>query len=261
MNIELYIKQIKSKTNTKPKIGIVLGSGLGDFVNQINNPSFINYKDIPNYPLSTVKGHEGQFIIGTINNHPIICAQGRFHVYEGYDYHTTTLPIDIFHLLGCKNVIITNAAGCMNKSWKLGSLMLIKRCIDFTFQRSSKPKIYFENNTLFNNQIQKTIDDLSKTYPMNKGTYSWVLGPTYETPSEIKKIKSLGGDVIGMSTMPEIIKANEYGMNVIGLSCLSNYASGISKNPLTHKDVLDEVNKSKNIFTNLLSDLIKLIKE
>ena len=148
MNIESYIQKIKSKTNVKPKIGIVLGSGLGDFVNQINNPSFISYKDIQNYPLSTVKGHEGQFILGTINNNSIICAQGRFHVYEGYDYNTTTLPIDIFNFLGCKAVIITNAAGCMNQSWKLGSLMLIQRCIDFTFQNSSKPKVYFGNNTL-----------------------------------------------------------------------------------------------------------------
>ena len=259
MNVQSYIEVIKSISEIKPKIGIVLGSGLGDFVKQIKKKCFIKYNSIPKFPVSTVKGHEGQFILGYINEIPIICAQGRFHLYEGYDFDSTALPIDIFKLLGCNTAIITNAAGCMNQNWELGSLMLITKCIDFTFQNSSDPKIYFDKNNLVNEKTNKIIDYLSNSYPINKGTYSWVLGPTYETPSEIKKIKGFGGDVVGMSTMPEIIKAKEYNMNVIGLSCISNYASGISPNPLTHQDVLDEVNKSKNIFTNLLLDIIKFI--
>ena len=138
MKFNSYINQIKATIKIKPTIGIVLGSGLGGFVKKINEPYFINYKDIKNYPTSTVKGHKGQFISGNIHNQPVICAEGRFHMYEGYDFDTTTLPIDIFHLLGCKTVIITNAAGCMNKAWKLGSLMLITRCIDFTYKNSNK---------------------------------------------------------------------------------------------------------------------------
>ena len=260
MNIDCFVNHIKSFSDIKPEIGIVLGSGLGDFVKKIINPNCINYKDIKKYPISTVKGHEGQFILGNIENKSIICAEGRFHLYEGYDIQTTTLPIDIFNKMGCKIVIITNAAGCLNPNWVLGSLMLITRCIDFTFQNKKNPSIYFENHTLANNKVLNIINSLNSTYNIYKGTYSWVLGPTYETPSEVEKIKEYGGDVVGMSTMPEILKADEYGMDIIGLSCLSNYASGISQDPLTHQDVLNEVKKSKNIFTNLLLDLIKLIK-
>ena len=260
MNINFYKSQIQSHIKKSPQIGIILGSGLGDFVKKINNPQIINYTDIKKYPISTVKGHEGKFIFGNIYNKSVICAEGRFHLYEGYDFNTTTLPIDIFNKLGCKTVIITNAAGCLNRGWTLGSLMLIKNCIDFTFQNSNIPVVYFDNKSLIKDHIKKLFNYLSSLYPINEGTYSWVLGPTYETPSEIQEIKKNGGDVVGMSTMPEIIKAYKYGMDIIGLSCLSNYASGISEYPLTHQDVLKEVNKSKNIFTNLLLDLIKLIK-
>ena len=257
LKIDLFTKQFKY--NIKPEIGIVLGSGLGDFVHNIKEPQTIDYKDIKGFPVSTVQGHEGKFIFGKLGKKNIICAQGRFHLYEGYDYNITTLPIDVFNALGCTTSIITNAAGCMNKDWKLGKFMLINRCIDFTFSKQSNYKIHFKKHDLLDDEINKIMDNLKLVYQIYEGTYSWVLGPTYETPSEIKKFKSIGGDVIGMSTMPEILKAYQYGMRVIGLSCLSNYAAGISKKPLTHQEVLDVVNKSKNIFSNILVDIIKLI--
>jgi len=251
-----YIEQIKSKINIYPTIGLVLGSGLGNFVDSIQNKEVIFYNEINGYPLSTVKGHDGKFVLGTIENKNVICAQGRFHLYEGYDRSKTELPIDIFKKLGCNTSIITNAAGCMNESWKLGEFMFINKCMDFTFLKKNYVII---NDKLVNAKVKSIYEDLKNYYSIYQGAYSWVTGPTYETPSEIKIIKKMGGDVIGMSTLPELIKAYEYGMNVIGISCLSNYASGISNEQLTHNDVLNVVSKSNKNFSNLLFDIIKLI--
>ena len=256
MNLDNYISQIKSKININPTIGLVLGSGLGDFVDSIQNKEVIFYNEIKGYPLSTVKGHNGMFVLGTVKNKKIICAQGRFHLYEGYDRNTTELPIDIFKKLGCNTSIITNAAGCMNEKWELGKFMFINKCIDFTFLEKKCLSI---NDDLINTKVKNIYYDLKNRYSIYKGTYSWVTGPTYETPSEIEIIKKMGGDVIGMSTLPELVKAYDYGMNVIGISCLSNYASGISNEKLTHNDVLNVVSKSNKNFSNLLYDIIKLI--
>ena len=253
-------KIILKKIKNKPEIAVILGSGLSNFFNSSEIKENIPYSKLPDFIKPTVKGHSGNLVTGIIAKKNVICMYGRSHIYEGNNPQDLKAPIRVLKDIGCKILIITNAAGCLNKDWTLGSLMLIKNCIDFTFQNSNLPVYYFDNKSLIRDHSKKLMNYLSSLYPINQGTYSWVLGPTYETPSEIQEIKKNGGDVVGMSTMPEIIKAYKYGMDIIGLSCLSNYASGISEHALTHQDVLKEVNKSKNIFTNLLLDLIKLIQ-
>ena len=256
MKIEDIIKIINSKYPITPETGIILGSGLGGFTDSMEECISISYKDLPGYPLSTIPGHAGEFILGNIGNKSVVCAKGRFHHYEGHHINTVTLPIDIFHALGCKNVVISNAAGCINKFWNPGELMLITKMIDFTFRGTTRP-IIIENQVIDQN-MKKTAIEIAKTreITLHEGTYTWTLGPSYETPSEIHMIKNIFGDAVGMSTFPEIKKAISYGMKVLGLTCLSNYAAGINPDPLTHKEVLEVVKSAKHSFNTIISKVI-----
>ena len=260
---------LKENFNSEVSSAIILGSGMGGFENSFDPIATFDYSEIPNFIKPAVQGHSGTLTFVEVEDKIPAILSGRAHYYEGYDIHDLVLPTRVLATLGIKNLIVTNAAGGINDNYSPGDIVAIKDHINLTGNNPLIGKNLDEFGPRFPDmsevyclKFRDLAKEVSKEYfEYKEGVYAWFTGPTYETPSEIKKIKSLGGDVIGMSTMPEIIKANEYGMNVIGLSCLSNYASGISKNPLTHKDVLNEVNKSKNIFTNLLSDFIKLIKE
>jgi len=256
MNLQEIIKIIKRKYPITPDTGIILGSGLGDFTDSMDECVSISYKDLPGYPMSKIPGHAGEFILGNIGDKPVVCARGRFHYYEGHDINTVTLPIDIFQALGCKNVVISNAAGCINKSWNPGELMLITKMIDFTFRGTTKPIII--ENQVIDYEMKKTAINIAKksNITLHEGTYTWTLGPSYETPSEINMIKNIFGDAVGMSTLPEINKAISYGMKILGLSCLSNYAAGINPDPLTHEEVLEVVNSAKYSFNTIISKVI-----
>jgi len=219
----------------------------------------IPYKDIPDYPESTVRGHAGELAIGSLDNIPLLAAKGRFHFYEGYDIQTVTLPVQLFHSLGIKSLIITNAAGSLKPDLQPGSLMIIDSYMDCTFRTSvTEPEEYSGisyHNSAYIKLAVKSADQIDLA--ITQGTYCWTLGPSYETPAEVSYIRSLGGDAVGMSTVPEIQVAAELGMKVLGISTITNYAAGIIDKPLSHDDVIKVSVQVKDDFTNLLTEIIK----
>ena len=257
LKIADYVRSRSSFTNG---VAVVLGSGLGGFTEQIQTPTVIPYYAIPNYPQPTVEGHTGEFVIGNFNDVPLIAAKGRFHYYEGHDIETVTLPIQLFYKLGIKYIIITNAAGSVKKSIHPGSLMAINGYADCTFRESpSAQKI--ENN--ISSQLLDCVDMASKNtnVKIKKGIYCWTQGPGYETPSEIEYIRNLGGDAVGMSTVPELQASEQLGIEAIGISTITNYAAGILDQPLTHNEVIETANRTKNDFAKLIGATIENIGE
>ena len=244
------IKQINSIINEKPKICIVLGSGLDGLVASITNKKMIAYSKIDGFIKTSVPGHVGQFIYGNINGTPILCAQGRFHYYEGHSFKTVGSIIEIFNYYKPYNIIITNSSGCLRLDWKIGSFMLVKKFIDFSFINSNTPIIYNINNNL------NLADDLN----IKSGTYTYTTGPTYETKTEIEEIISIGGDAVGMSTFPEYLTCKELNIKPIIIACLTNYGAGlIKKEKVLHKDVLKNAENVKTKFNILIKKIIQNI--
>lgn len=250
---------IIDRTEIRASIAVVLGSGMGGFCDQMDDVMLIPYKDIPNYPESTVRGHAGELAIGSLHDIPLLAAKGRFHYYEGYDIQTITLPVQLFHALGIESLIITNAAGSLKPDLRPGSLMIIDSHMDCTFRASvAEPEEY--SGTPYHDQAYiklavKSADQIDLS--ITKGTYCWTLGPSYETPAEVSFLGSLGGDAVGMSTVPEIQAAAELGMKALGISTITNYAAGIIDEPLSHDDVIKVSAQVKDDFTNLLTEIIK----
>ncbi len=242
---------------SQAKIGIVLGSGLNNLLDAVDIEKTLSYGDIPDFPQSTVEGHEGAFVLGKTNGVSILAAKGRFHYYEGYDLDEVLAIMRTFKAMGIEHVIITNAAGLMNKAYKPGDILLIKNCIDNTKLTSGLKEgsdIISEDETA----IAKKACEVSGV-ALGEGTYVWTTGPSYETPSEIDYFISIGGDLVGMSTMPEIMWAREQGMKVYPFSCATNWAAGISAQPLTHEEVSETANHVREDLTNYILTLCKLI--
>ena len=256
MNLQLITSLIMNKLPESPQSAVILGSGLGEFVDNMKETIVIPYKDIPQYPHSTILGHAGEWIFGYINNKPILCSSGRFHYYEGFSMQEVTLPISVVHSLGCQSLIITNAAGCLKKEWEIGDFMLITGYLDYTFRENSNPPVIvsFNRETEQHKKIIETASDASIL--LREGIYTWALGPSYETHAEIRDIISLGGNAAGMSTVPEMMKARELELDVIGISCLTNYGAGMDRSKLSHKDVLETSSRIQKIFSKLLIEII-----
>ena len=259
------IDYIKNKINESPIIGVVLGSGLDKLTNSLDNIIRIPYGHIPSFIQTTVKGHTGEFVFGFVKGTkmPVICANGRFHYYEGLEYSSTHLIIDIFSELGCNKVITTNSSGCLIPNWSPGDIMIIDSHIDMTFRKGSN-YIHKKNGNKYYDPVmmklaQECMNEIS--LPIRKGTYGWTLGPTYETPAEVKFLQDYNISAVGMSTVPEIERACELKMKLLSLACLTNYAVGISPHPLTHEEVVDQANKSSDIFTDLLSRILVQINQ
>jgi len=264
---EIKIKQVnenkieeflKKEFSFSAEIGIVLGSGLGVFTESLEQPEEVSYKDIDGYPQSMVQGHAGKLVMGKLNSIPVLAASGRFHYYEGYDIETITLPIRIFHGLGIKSLLITNAAGSVRHEFELGDLMLITGYLDCTFRNGIEPPQVLKGDEycsieLYNSALTSG-DELDLS--IHNGVYAWTLGPAYETPAEIDMIRGLGGDAVGMSTLPEIMAANELGIKVLGISCLTNYAAGITDKPLTHDEVIETSSAVSKEFNELLKSIV-----
>lgn len=267
-NIETASKYILERSNYKPEIGLILGSGLGSLADLIENAEFFPYQDIPNFPISTVEGHAGRLVIGTLQGKTIVAMQGRFHYYEGYKMDEVTFPVRVMKLLGVKTLIVTNAAGAVNTNFKPGDLMIINDHINLS-----------GNNPLIGRNLDSfgvRFPDMSEAYSkdlinmvktvgkdlnldLKEGVYAMMSGPTYETPSEVRMVRTLGADAVGMSTVPEVIIANHSKMKVIGISCLTNMAAGILDQPLNHEEVIETSNMVKANFMNLMESLIKAI--
>ncbi len=255
------VSYIRSKCDLIPDIAVVLGSGLGDFVKKIDKVCEIPYCDIPEFPISTVQGHAGCFVLGYYNDIPVIVMQGRVHYYEGYDIQDVVLPIRVMKLLGAETLVLTNAAGGINRSFKQGDFMLIRdhissfvpsplrgENIDALGTRFPDMSAVYDKDA--RRQIMKIAAE--ENISLHEGVYVQTQGPNYETPSEIKMFELLGADAVGMSTVCEAIAGRHAEMRIIGMSCISNMAAGIAKTPLTHEEVKETANRSKVMFEKLL---------
>ncbi len=259
---------IKSKVDKSPKIGLILGSGLGILAEEITNKSIIKYSDIPYFPASTVKGHAGQLVIGELEGKNVIAMQGRFHYYEGYSLEEVTFPVRVMKSLGVEKIIVTNAAGGVNEEFVPGDLMIINSHINFTFDNPLIGKNYDELGPRFpdtSNAYNENLIELAKKtacdleFNIKEGTYMWFTGPTYETPAEIRMARTLEADAVGMSTVPEVIVARHSDMEVLGISCITNMAAGILDQPLSHTEVIETTQKVKTRFIELVRKILKNI--
>lgn len=245
---------IQRSIHIRPRTAVILGSGLGHFADSVDRSISIPYETIPFYPKSSVEGHSGELVGGTIGSEPVLIASGRFHLYEGYDMDTVTLPIRLFRRLGISNLVITNASGSLRKDFSPGTLMGLKGYIDFTFRESAN----LPETEYYSPRLLDLAEGIARRegIELKRGTYAWTLGPSFETPAEIRLIRELGGDAVGMSTVPEIRAALDLGLDVLGISCLTNYAAGITTKPLTHQEVMDVAKQVSAPFTRLLKGII-----
>ncbi len=253
---------LKKEVAYMPKIAIILGSGLGSLVDLMEDKKVISYQDIPNFPVSTVPGHKGELIFGHLNNVPIIAMNGRFHYYEGYDLKEVTYPIRIFKLLGVETLILTNAAGGINLEFQKGDLMIIEDQLSFFAEsvlRGPNQEEFGERFIDMSNVYDKDYIEILKPIIKNitgkclTGVYAYMKGPTYETPAEIRMLRSMGADAVGMSTVCEVIAARHCGLKVVAMSLITNLACGMENKELNHKEV-------QEMGANITPKISKLIK-
>jgi purine-nucleoside phosphorylase len=255
------VDYIRGVTDQPVEIALVLGSGLGVLAERMERISVIPYGDIPNFPISTVEGHAGELIIGRAAGRPVVLMNGRFHLYEGYDAQTIAFPVRVMRALGARTLVVTNAAGGINTGFQPGDLMLIEDHINLT----GKNPLIGPNDE----QIGPRFPDMSEAYgrrlrelaqqaadeqgiSLVRGVYAGLLGPSYETPAEIRMLRALGADAVGMSTVNEVIAARHAGMEVLGISCISNMAAGILPRPLSHREVMETAERVKEKFLSLV---------
>ena len=259
---------VKAQNNISPKIGLVLGSGLGSFVEAIEHKYIIPYSDIPHFFNTTVEGHEGRLILGKIENIPIAVLQGRLHAYEGIPMENVVFPVRVLATLGTEALILTNAAGGICNDFQAGDLVLIRDHINLMGKNPLiGPNIQelgprFPDMThAYDSQISQIILEEAKLANINMktGIYAGVLGPTYETPAEVNMLRVLGADMVGMSTVPETIAANHLGLKVAGISCITNMAAGIQNTKLNHDEVKAQALQVMSTFTQILKNSIKRI--
>lgn len=251
---------INKKTDIKPEIGIILGSGLGALADEIQGVK-IPYSEIPGFKASNVIGHAGNLIIGELSDKNIVAMQGRIHYYEGHTLQEVVYPVRVMQKLGIKSLIVTNAAGGVNTSFKPGDLMLIEDHINLT-----------GNNPLIGPNIDEfglRFPDMTQAYSRNlisiaekssgklkKGVYACMSGPSYETPAEIRMLRTIGADAVGMSTVPEVIAARHAGVEVLGISCITNMAAGVLDQPLHHLEVMETAKQAEKDFVELVKNVV-----
>ena len=267
MSYENAVKYIREKINGKmPEIAIILGSGLGVLKEDIQNKVIIKYEDIPGFPLSTVEGHAGELIIGELSGRNVIAMNGRFHYYEGYDIKQTVFPIRVFALLGIKNIILTNAAGGINTNIKEGSFMVINDHLSFFAESVLRGKnedefgVRFPDmSEVYDKEEREKMKVIIEKHTGNviEGVYAYMKGPAYETPAEIRALRMLGADAVGMSTVPEAIVAKHSGMKVVAVSCITNMAAGVTDKKLSHEEVKATADRVKNEFKEIIKEYLK----
>jgi len=264
-NLKKACEYISKAIPGKPEIGMVLGSGLGALAEQINDSVVIDYKDIPNFPVSTVKGHAGKLIYGELSGKKVLAMKGRFHFYEGYDMQRAAFGIRVMKLLGINDVLITNAAGGINESFTEGCLMLITDHIGFIGPSPlSGPNIeefgprFPDMCEVYSKKHIEIAELCAKEIGLHieKGIYCFAQGPQYETPAEIRAMRILGSDAVGMSTVPEAVAANHAGMNVLGISCITNMAAGMLDKPLSHAEVMETTERVRDSFMKYVKTII-----
>lgn len=253
---------VKSKTTFVPETALVLGSGLGGFAEEIEAEAVINYRDIPGFPASTVPGHAGRFVLGRLNGLSVIAMQGRVHYYEGYSMEEVVLPIRLMGMLGAKVLLLTNAAGGMGTGFVPGTLM---RIVDQLSLFVPSPLIgpnlealgtrFPDMSAIYDKQLGERINEAARELeiPLREGVYAQLTGPQYESPAEIRALRALGADAVGMSTACEAIAANHMGLRVAGISCITNLASGMNAVPLSHAEVQETADRVAAEFKKLVA--------
>lgn len=263
--LQKCVAAVRKTTDFVPKVAIVLGSGLGGYANDIKVECEIPYSEIDGFPVSTVPGHDGRFIFGYVSEVPVVCMKGRVHFYEGYPISDVVLPIRLMKMLGAKVLFLTNASGGINPSFSAGDFMLIKDHIAaFAPNPLIGPNIdelgvrFPDMTHVYDADLQDCIKLAAKEQEikLQEGVYIQLTGPSFESPADIKMLRVLGGDAVGMSTVVEAIAANHCGMKICGISCVCNLAAGMTENPLTHDEVQEAANKAAPLFKTLVTESV-----
>jgi purine-nucleoside phosphorylase len=256
---------IRSRTTETPRVAVVLGSGLGGFADDFEDAVRIPYEDIPGFARSTAQGHAGRLVIGKIDQVPLLAMQGRVHYYEGYPLEQVTFPIRTFKLLGIKTLILTNAAGGINVQLTQGALMVLSDHLNLMGDNPLKgpndsrfgPR-FPDMSAVYSPALQELVVEEARTLgvEVRRGIYCALSGPSYETPAEIHLLRNLGADAVGMSTVPEAIVARHMGIEVLGISCITNMAAGIGDEPINHEEVMATGDRVRSTFTQLLRSVV-----
>jgi purine-nucleoside phosphorylase len=258
------------KTESRPKIAIVLGSGLGAFAEQLEGATAISFAEIPNFPRSTVPGHSGKLVIGKVAGVPVAVMQGRVHAYEGYSSEEVTFPVRVLGRMGVKTLVLTNAAGGINEGLKQGQLVLIADHINLSGRNpvvgANDDRLgprFFDMSEGYSARLRELAHEAARSmeFRLDEGVYLSVLGPSFETPAEIRAFRTMGADLVGMSTVQETIVARHMGMEVLGISCVTNLAAGIQKEPLSHEEVMETGRAVEAQLAGLLTRLVPMMAE
>ncbi|WP_240413948.1 purine-nucleoside phosphorylase [Paenibacillus periandrae] len=264
-SIKEAARYIRAQYPTAPQIGLILGSGLGVIADLVENATVIAYHEIPHFPVSTVEGHAGELLLGTIHGKHVLLMKGRFHLYEGYGVEAVSFPVRVMKELGVQTLIVTNAAGGVNTSYEVGDLMVTKDHINFTFRNPLIGPNFNELGVRFpdmseaySRRLRQTAHEVATEQGLKlpEGVYAGLTGPTYETPAEIRMLRTLGADAVGMSTVAEVIVARHAGIEVLGFSCISNMAAGILDQPLSHQEVMETTERVKPKFLQLILGIV-----
>lgn len=260
------VASVREKTDFKPEVGLILGSGLGDYADSIDIVQTIDYTEIEGFPVSTVKGHKGRFVFGCVGKTPVVIMQGRVHYYEGYPMSDVVLPTRLMGMLGVKKLVLTNAAGGVNETFKPGDFMMIT---DHITTGVPSPLIgpnldelgdrFPDMSEVYSKSLQEVIRKAAKEcgISMKKGVYVQLTGPSYETPAEVRMCRIWGGDAVGMSTACEAMAARHMGLEVCGISCITNLAAGLSGQKLNHKEVQETADRMAEDFKKLITKIVE----
>ncbi|HMI06242.1 MAG TPA: purine-nucleoside phosphorylase [Flavobacterium sp.] len=264
--VQQTVSYIKEKTNFTPEYGVILGSGLGSFTDDISIEFILPYSEIPNFPVSTVEGHKGALVFGTIGDKKIVAMQGRFHYYEGYDMKEVTFPVRVMKYLGVEKLIVSNASGGVNPNYKVGSIVILKDQINMLPEHPLRGK----NDSRFGPRFVNMSEPFSRAMihkakeiayeleiDVKDGVYLGLQGPTFETLSEYKMVRAMGGDCVGMSTVPEVIVARHMELETFGISVITDIGDEENIDTITHKEVLEAAVAAEPKVRNLIGELIK----
>lgn len=267
---EQAARTIRSRTSLKPEVALVLGSGLGGFADEFAEAVAIPYGEIPGFATSTAEGHAGRLVVGRVGLVPVIAMQGRVHYYEGYTLEEVTFPIRVFKLLGIKRLILTNAAGGIDIELNQGALMVISDHLNLMGVNPLRgpnderfgPR-FPDMSEAYSRNLQQQAVEVARTLgiEIRRGIYAALAGPSYETPAEIHMFRACGADAVGMSTVPETIVARQMGIEVLGISCITNMAAGISDEPINHAEVMETGRRVRDTFTKLLRGVISQLAD
>jgi purine-nucleoside phosphorylase len=261
---------IRSRISVEPRIAVVLGSGLGSFADDFDEAVGIPYEEIPGFVRSTAQGHAGRLVVGKVDSVPVLAMQGRVHYYEGYSLEEVTFPVRTFGLLGVKTLVLTNAAGGINVQLTQGALMVISDHLNLMGVNPLRgpnddrfgPR-FPDMSAVYSPELQELVVEEAKAIgvEVRRGIYGALSGPSYETPAEIHMLRGLGADAVGMSTVPEAIVARHMGLEVLGISCITNMAAGISDEPINHEEVMATGDRVRGMFTELLRNVVGAINK